>query len=167
MSENENKAATRRYFEELNRGNLAILDELCSPEILHHTTLSPQPVRGLVKVKQMVASYQMALPDLHYNLEQLVLVAEGELVSMRWTATGHHRGSFQGIPPTGKFCTLTGMSIYRFENGKIIERWVVNDDLGMLAQLGMPRPLLIFSVLSGVIPVYVANRLKAYLRSKI
>ena len=46
-----------------------------------------------------------------------------------------------GMPPTNKSCTVSGMTINRFENGKIVEGWASYDTLGMLQQLGIvPAP---------------------------
>jgi predicted ester cyclase len=46
-----------------------------------------------------------------------------------------------GIPPTGKQATVTGISIGRVVNGKIVESWSNFDALGMMQQLGVvPAP---------------------------
>lgn len=158
MSTSQNKRLVERYFEEISRGNLAILDELCAPELVHHTTHSPQPLHGLENVWPLTTSYHTAFPDLHYKVDHLV--AEGDLVAFRWTAEGHHTGPFQGILPTGKHCVMSGMSIYRCMDGKIVERWVLNDDLGILGQFGVPRWMLAICVLLCVVPVYLYNSLK-------
>ncbi len=42
-----------------------------------------------------------------------------------------------GIPPTGKHVKVTEMQMYRMTNGKIVERWVESDVLGMMQQLGI------------------------------
>ncbi len=159
--EDQNRRLVELYFEEINQGNLAILDELCSPGMIQHTTHSPQPIYGLDKIKRLAAGYQRAFPDLYYTLDQVV--AEGDLVAVRWTAQGHHTGSFQGIPPTGRGCLINGMSIYRCENGQIVERWVQNDDLGMLGQFGVPRWALALVVLGRVGPEFLFKKLQTVL----
>ena len=55
----------------------------------------------------------------------------------RLTFGGTHQGTFQGMPPTGKQVTGSGISIHRIANGKIAEAWVNFDTLGMLQQLGV------------------------------
>lgn len=136
----ENKRLVQRYFEEINRGNLEVLDDLCAPDIIHHTTHSAAPLTGLKAVKRLASAYQKAFPDLHYTLD--TIVAEGPYVTIRWKASGTHRGTFQGIPPTGKVCAMSGMSINRLQDGQIAERWIVNDDLGILQEMGLRRGLL-------------------------
>ena len=64
-------------------------------------------------------------------------VAEGDKVVTRYTTRGTQLGSFMGMPPTGKYVTVTGIAIARFANGKVVEEWGNADDLGLLQQLGV------------------------------
>jgi predicted ester cyclase len=57
-------------------------------------------------------------------------------VVTRWTLRGTHRGTYQGVAPTGKQITMAGVSIYRFAEGKVAEGWVSYDALGLLQQIG-------------------------------
>jgi steroid delta-isomerase-like uncharacterized protein len=138
MSTDENKEATRRIFEEvLNKGNLALVDELVSSDnVLYAPT---GPVHGSEGYKQFVNMYLSAFPDLQFTIEDLI--AEGDKVVTRYTARGTHRGDLQGIPPTGKQVTVTGIVIGRYANNKTVEVWLEFDALGMLQQLGVvPAP---------------------------
>jgi predicted ester cyclase len=65
------------------------------------------------------------------------VIAKGDKVVTRWTARGTHKGGLQGIPPTGKQLTVTGIVIERLSNGKRVEGWSNFDALGMLQQLGV------------------------------
>jgi predicted ester cyclase len=59
----------------------------------------------------------------------------------RWTFRGTQQGELQGIPPTGKQVTLTGISILCLEGGKAVESRHSVDMLGMMQQLGViPAP---------------------------
>jgi steroid delta-isomerase-like uncharacterized protein len=138
MSTEQNKAITHRLFEEiLNKGNLAVVDELFSSNYVLHTPTGP--VHGVEGYKQFVNMYLSAFPDLQFTIEDLI--AGGDKVVARWTGTGTHQGSLMGIPPTGKRATVTGISINCFENGKFVEGWLDFDALGMLQQLGLiPAP---------------------------
>ncbi len=134
MSTEQNKAITRRLFEEiLNKGNLALVDELFSSNYVLHTPTGP--IHGVEGYKQFVNMYLSAFPDLQFTIEDLI--ADQDKVVARWTGTGTHQGSLIGIPPTGKRATVTGISINRFENGKFFEGWLDFDALGMLQQLGV------------------------------
>jgi predicted ester cyclase len=68
------------------------------------------------------------------------MIAEGDKVAIRWAARGTHQGELLGIQPTGKQATWTGISIYRFADGKIVEAWWSKDVLGLLQQLGVIPP---------------------------
>jgi len=69
------------------------------------------------------------------------MIAEGDKIVTRWTATGTNQGTLMGIPPSGKRVTITGISITRIANAKAVEDWVNFDGLGMLQQIGaIPTP---------------------------
>ncbi len=134
MSTEENKAKIRRVYEEtINTGNMAVVDELYSPD--HELYASPDTIHGPEGFKQFIMMYRSAFPDLHFIIDDLL--AEGDKVVSRYTAHGTHRGSLQGIAPTGKQVTVTGITINRIANGKVVESWLNFDALGMLQQLGV------------------------------
>lgn len=134
MSE-QNKALSRRFMEEIwNKGNVAAIDELYSPDYVSHN--NPPGVPGGVEgVKVFTSLYKNAFPDTQLTIEEQV--AEGDLVVTRWTAKGTHKGELMGIPATGKQITVTGIGIDRIANGRIVEGWGEFDQLGMMQQLGV------------------------------
>jgi predicted ester cyclase len=68
-------------------------------------------------------------------------VAEGDTVATRWQAHGTHDGPLGDLPPTGRAFTMDGMTIERFEGGRIVEVWAARDELGLMRQLGvLPQP---------------------------
>ena len=73
-------------------------------------------------------------PDLTINIDDLV--GEGDKVVWRITASGTHNGPFQGVPATGKSVKFGAHYTFRFENGKIVERWSTIDRLTLLVQIG-------------------------------
>ena len=138
MSTEDNKALVRRIFEEVwNQGKMALIAEFYSPASVEHT--SSGPVHGQEGLKQYIMLYRTAFPDAHYTVEDQI--AERDKVVTRWSGRGTHQGPLMGIPPTGKQGTVTGISIDRFEGGKIVETWTELDALGMMQQLGViPAP---------------------------
>jgi steroid delta-isomerase-like uncharacterized protein len=131
-----NKALTRRFYEEgWNQGNLAVFDELLASNHVLHDPGFPEPIHGLEGFKQYYASYRTAFPGNQLTVEDYI--AEGDTVVSRWTGRGTHKGDLMGIAPTGKQVTVTGISIQRIANGKIVEEWSNYDMLGMLQQLGV------------------------------
>ena len=139
MSAEENKALIRRFFEEgLSAGNLAIVEELASPDLVVHG-LAPGLPPGLAGFKQLLGMFRAGFPDYHDTVEELL--AEGDKVVARWRFHGSHRGDFLGVPPSGRQVTTTGISLFRLAGGQIVEDWTQIDLLGLLQQLGaVPAP---------------------------
>ena len=110
----ENKAIVRRYLDEpWNKGNLAILDELCAPGF------RVNGVGGLIELKCAIFEARRAFPDMHDTLEEII--AEGDKVVFRWTITGTHQGVYEGVAPTEKPIKFTGITIVRLADGRIVE----------------------------------------------
>jgi steroid delta-isomerase-like uncharacterized protein len=135
MATENNKHLVEQTFTRMfNRGELALADELVSPEFVNHDA-PPSVPGGPAGLRQIVAMLRTAFPDLHY--EVLDLVAEGEKVVARTTMSGTHRGPFFGIAPTGRRVEQEQIHILRFADGKAVEHFAVRDDLTMYQQLGV------------------------------
>ncbi len=135
MSE-KNTTIVRRLVEELwNKGNLSLADELFAPTYEHHDASTPDVGRGPESEKKRAALYRTAFPDLRLTIEDSI--AEAETVVARWSCRGTHKGDLSGIAPTGKQFTISGVTIARFANGKMVEGWVNWDALGLMQQLGV------------------------------
>src|SRR5713226_7625837 len=135
MSE-QNKAIVRRLFEELwNQGNLSLADQLFTPNYTHHDSSSPDFGHGPESERKRATLYRTAFPDLHLTIEDII--AEGDTVMTRWTCRGTHKGDLNGIAPTGKQVTISGMTVARLANGKLAEGYVNWDALGLMQQLGV------------------------------
>jgi steroid delta-isomerase-like uncharacterized protein len=134
MSTEDNKAIVRRFFQEgPSKGNLAAAGELLSPNFSLHTPLPSSP--GIQGMKEIITACRAAFEHLDVTVEDMV--AEGDKVAARFTACGTHKGSFMNLPPTGKPITMTGIEIFRIEDGKIAELWGEANLLGLMVQLGI------------------------------
>ena len=135
MSE-QNKTNVRRLFEEVwNKGHVPVADELFTPTYTHHDSSSPDLGRGPDSEKKRVTLYRNAFPDIRLTIEDLI--AEGDTVVARWSCRGTHKGDLNGIAPTGKQITITGVTVARVSNGKMAEGFVNWDALGLMQQLGV------------------------------
>ena len=139
MSAEENKALVRRFYEEIDRGNIAAMDELVAADYVDH---SPPPFPGLggglEGLKQAFRIFWEATPGRHEIEGQ---VAEGDKVVTRLKVSGKHEGDLPGIARTGAELQTTATVVHRIESGKLAEKWSNKDDLGFLQQLGvMPKP---------------------------
>lgn len=137
----ENKAVVRRFFEELDEGNLDIVEELVSEDFVDH---DPPPFPGLAPgregLKQAAEMFWRATPGHHVIEDQM---AEGDKVITRLRGVGKHEDELAGIPASGNDLDVKAVAIYRIENGKIAEHWSAVDSATLLQQLGvihLPSP---------------------------
>lgn len=137
MSTEQNKALAFRFIEEIwNQKNLAVAKELMAATYVFHTPGSPPGLPpGPEGFQQFASVFFAAFPDVHTSIEDQL--AEGDKVVTRWTSRGTNTGSLFGVSATGKSATITGITIDRIADGKIVESWDELDQLGMLQQLGV------------------------------
>jgi len=134
-----NVALARRWFEAMSNGQLDLANTIFAPSYrLHYPDIDGGAV-GPKVIRELVAGYRAAFPDLTFSVDDTV--SSGDMVVVRWTASGTNRGALLGAPATGRFARWTGMTVYRMRDGQIVEDWVETDRLGMLQQLGLaPAP---------------------------
>lgn len=108
------------------------LDDFFSEDYVRHVGSS----RGsLADWKDNLAQLYSAFPDLH--TEVTVTVAERDVVAYRWVSTGHHRGPYYGVPPTGLEVTAVGITLNRFREGRIVEEFSSWNKVDVLHDLGI------------------------------
>lgn len=128
-----NKELVRRFYQEVFVDwNLALVDEVVSPEFRSHDWPEGGPT-GPQAFRDFYAQVRSAFPDTYYEVDDLI--ASGDKVVVRWRLLGTHQGDFGGIAPTGRPIVLKGIAIYRVEYGKLMERWVVFDLHGLIQQI--------------------------------
>jgi steroid delta-isomerase-like uncharacterized protein len=139
MTPEENKAIVRRWFAETDRGNLAIVEELCAPDYVDHNPPLPGMPAGNQGVRRANVALQQAFPDTVHLIQDQI--AEGDKVMTRLLGRGTFRGEILGLPPNGKVIEIAGISVHRLAEGKLVEHWAQADLLGFLQQLGAIPPL--------------------------
>jgi predicted ester cyclase len=131
-----NKHIVDAFIQELfTKGDLSAVDRYLDPGFVNHDPPFPGAPDGPEGMRQAAALFREALPDWHSDLDQLV--AEGDTVVERFTASGTHRGELMNVAPTGNTIVLAGINIFRVRGDKIVERWGRLDDLALLRQLGL------------------------------
>ena len=135
-----NKRISRRILEEVfGQGNWATADELVAADCVAHDSAAPEPIRGPEGLRQAAGGYRAAFGDL--QVEVTTQLAEGDLVTTAWTASGTHSGDLFGISPTGVHASTSGITIDRIEHGQIVESWTQWDTLGLMQKIGaIPAP---------------------------
>jgi predicted ester cyclase len=130
----DHKAAARAVFDIWSTGELERLDDLVAPEVVHHDPYDPNGAKGLDGMKRTIELNRTAFPDMRLVVEDQV--AEGDKVVTRWRGEMTHLGELGGAAPTGNRVTISGITIDRFEDGKIVEAWRSMDMLGVLRGIG-------------------------------
>ncbi len=138
MSTEQNKAIVRRFFKAFEANDQAAISNLLSPDLVAYSHGSPGPQNREVHL-QGISMWNTAFNETQFTVEEQI--AEGDKVATRVTMRSvHSGGEFQGLPPTGKQIAISGTTIERIKDGKIVERRVNSDFLGMMQQLGLIPP---------------------------
>jgi predicted ester cyclase len=128
MSAQENKDLVRREQDELwnHIGDLHAAEELFA-------------AGQAEAAKQEAANFRRGFQDVTSTIEDLI--AEGDKVVARWRSRATHQGDYMGLAPSGKEVEFTGISVYRIEGGKIAQSWNIEDQFGLMHQIGaIPEP---------------------------
>lgn len=137
MSAEKNKKIVRRYYEEVvNTGNVEGIEEFISEEYTEVHDGKRHTV-GIEGAKAHIRGVRHTYADLYLSIERQI--AEGEWVATCITARGTHQGSWQGIEPTGRSVTFTGMNVDRVVGGRIVEHGGAANMLGPLLEIGAVR----------------------------
>ena len=132
-----NKAVVQRFTEEIwSQGNIAVIDEILSPEWVMHTPLGER--RGLDAMRREVIETRAAFSDLRLTIDDMI--GEGDRVAVRANNTATHKGAFMGVQPTGKKLTVKEAAVFRLAGGRIVEGWNYWDLGGFMRQLGIVPP---------------------------
>jgi len=125
-----------RIFDEgFATGNDAIVDEICSPDLVEHQFgMAGQGAEAIAHVKAAIRDVHGAVPDISFTIEDAVL--SGETIWVRVRAQGTATGPFFG-PPSGRPVDFTVIDVCRIADGRIAEHWGVPDRFAMLAQAGI------------------------------
>lgn len=134
---NDHAALVRRFYDEVwGRGLVEVADEIFAEHYARHDLRPSQAAPGPQGQKRIAADFRAAFPDLRFHVD--MVIAENDLVAARWTAEGTNSGPWAGQPATGRTARFSGVNIFRFERGKVVELWNHRDDLGLMQQLGAP-----------------------------
>lgn len=129
----------RRAYETMSTGNLDDLDEILAEDLIEHAPLPPGIPAGREGVKQLMATYREAFPDLRMTIEKYI--EQGDVGCAVLRVTGTNTGPLLGQPPTGRPVDICMIDVVRVADGRAAEHWGASDDLGMFAQLGMSTSL--------------------------
>ena len=129
----KNKAVARRVFDKIfNQGKFEVADEIYAKDFVNHGETRDI---NLKEDQDAARGWKSAAPDLKMTVE--LMVAEGDLVTVLWSAAGTNTGTGNGLPATGKFIRGRGITIWRIKDGKIREEWTAFNMLKLMQGLGL------------------------------
>ena len=137
MSKTEkNKESMRRFEKCINTADEKLAEELIDAKASFRTPVSPDLLYGGKGYLSVVHYMRTGFSDVHWKLEEMV--AEGDIVVVRWTCSGTHDGEFMGVKPTGKKFSICVMNFYYFNSqGKIYKDVAAEGMIGILRPLGL------------------------------
>ncbi len=139
MSTNDNKALSRRVYDEIFNGrNLGLIDELLREDFVEHEELPGLPA-GREGMRYFTQSTLEGIPDLSVEIEDMI--AEGDKVVARVRFTGTHEGEFMGFAATGNKIDFAAIDVLAWHDGKATDHWGVTDTAAMLTQVGAIDPV--------------------------
>jgi steroid delta-isomerase-like uncharacterized protein len=130
MGIEEHRSLVRRFYDEVwNQGNVEFANEVFAPDYVRHDLRPTQALPGGAGQAKIAAEFRAAFPDLRMVVD--LVLAEDDLVAARWTTEGTNTAAWGGRSPTGKHAVFSGVNIFRFQGGKVVELWNHRDDLGL------------------------------------
>jgi predicted ester cyclase len=134
MTNEQSKAIVRRFYEAFETDDYTTMNEVLAPDLAAYSPHAPGRQNRESHI-QGIRMWNAAFKTRFSVDEQL---AEGDTVATRVTMRAvHSEGDFQGLPPSGTQIEMGDISIERVRDGKIVERRVESDWLGMLRQMGL------------------------------
>ena len=122
-------------------GDVSLVDELFHPDAVDHMPVPGQPP-GLDGLREVVASFHRAFPDLRMTLQQTLADVERSTAVDVWTFTGTHTGELPGLPPpSGRRVEFSGIDVMQVRDGKVAAMWHVEEMARLLQQLADDEPI--------------------------
>ena len=139
MTAESNKLLMNSFTDFINTASEDLATDLISPNAIFHVPGRPEPLQGPSGYLTIIGMMRTGFPDIQWTLEETI--AEGDKVAARFTMRGTHRGTFFGVPPTGKTIAVQAMNFYRLAEGQFVEERGQPDLLELLQQIGaVPTP---------------------------
>lgn len=133
-----NEALARRFYTEVNAGNIAAFDQFIAADMVDHSAMPGAPA-GLPAMKHEMEQFTAAFPDM--KIQNEIVIPKGDYVTVISTAAGTNTGAMMGMPATGKPVNFGAIDVWKVKDGKLAEVWHVEQLLQMMMQIGaVPMP---------------------------
>jgi hypothetical protein len=128
----QHKAANDAYLAGWSEGKVDALDAVLTPNFTRRSSAGMN-ADGIPALKKAMTDIRTAYPDLKVVFDESYHMKD---VSFHlWTATGTNTGP-GATPPTGKSIKVPGMTLIRYQDGKMASEVVRMDVLDWYTQLG-------------------------------
>jgi predicted ester cyclase len=131
--DSEPRATVQRFYEALNTGDIALVDQALVPDWEAVPALRTGP--GSEGWKTSITHLRGVFADLTVSIEDVV--ASGDRVAVRSISRGLHSGELLGVPATGRELEFRACDVHRLGNGRIVQTWHLEDYFGLATQLGL------------------------------
>ena len=132
MSETANLEIVRAYVEAFNRGDEETVRPLFADDALVYGVLGWGGIDQVIPIwREIKAAF-----DIQLQIESMI--AQDDIVAVRYVERGTSVGSFRGGPVTGKSFEVVAMEWFIIKDGKIHRRWGARDNAAQLRQMGLP-----------------------------
>ena len=128
--------AARRYAAFWNTGNPAYAIAALSPTFNDPTLPAGRP-QGLAGALQASQAFRTAVPDLSATITDMVVA--GDRVAVHLRLKGHFTGRFENVTGKGQEIDFQAFDLYRIQGGQIAENWHLEDNLGLMKQMGISK----------------------------
>ena len=137
MAKSENVAAIESAVAKMNAGDVDGYLELYADNLTVHGY--PPGVEGKDGVSEFYRSFRKAIDGFELTIEDVI--SDGDKVAGRYRIHGKHADELMGVPATGNEIDVEGQSFFRFEDGRVAERWQSLDGAILMTQIGaLPAP---------------------------
>ena len=130
----DGRLIARWVLEEPWKGNWGVLDRHVSSSYVGQDLGESESWLGVSGRRAYSERLVAAFPDGSMRIDEQL--SDDGLVTTRWTFVGTHTGELDGLPPSGKQVTVSGITIARVDGDRVAEEWTSWDRLGLLVQLG-------------------------------
>ena len=136
MTAEDNKAVVRRFYKAFEENDLEALKDILAPELKAYNLNLQNREEHLQGIIIWNATFSET------RFEVIDQIAEGDKVATHVIFRSlHNKADYQGVPPDGMPIEIGAVSIEIVRSGKIVERWVYSDRLGIMRQIGLlPQP---------------------------
>lgn len=134
----DNATIVRRFVDEvITQGDIDSAAQFVCEDVVEQVPF-PGQGPGLEGLKDVLRGMRAAFPDLVFSIHEQI--AEGDKVASRFEWTGTHKGTFLGVPATGRPVRVWGIVIDRLQAGRIQDTRIIMDIFGLMMQLGAIPP---------------------------